>query len=100
MPATSAGMTSHQLSHPGPLRPAPALGHHGADISGGSTMSGEKIAIVTGAGTGVGRAAALALMRVGYAVVLAGRRKEMLDQVAEEGKASNGGGLGGPSEGA
>ena len=53
-------------------------------------MSGQKIAIVTGAGTGVGRAAALALMRVGYAVVLAGRRKEMLDQVAQEGKATNG----------
>src|SRR5262244_1842423 len=55
-----------------------------------STMSGQKIAIVTGAGTGVGRAAALALMRVGYAIVLAGRRKEMLDQVAAEGKATNG----------
>jgi NAD(P)-dependent dehydrogenase (short-subunit alcohol dehydrogenase family) len=53
-------------------------------------MSGQKIAIVTGAGTGVGRAAALALMKVGYAVVLAGRRKEMLDKVAEEGKATNG----------
>ena len=37
-------------------------------------MSGQKVAIVTGAGTGVGRAAALALMKVGYAVVLAGRR--------------------------
>jgi NAD(P)-dependent dehydrogenase (short-subunit alcohol dehydrogenase family) len=47
-------------------------------------MSGQKIAIVTGAGTGVGRAAALALMRVGYAVVLAGRRKEMLDKVSGE----------------
>src|SRR5215471_15008706 len=56
-------------------------------------MSGQKVAIVTGAGTGVGRAAALALMRVGYAVVLAGRRKEMLDQVADEGKATNGASL-------
>jgi NAD(P)-dependent dehydrogenase (short-subunit alcohol dehydrogenase family) len=56
-------------------------------------MSGQKIAIVTGAGTGVGRAAALALMKVGYAVVLAGRRKEMLDQVAGEGKATNGASL-------
>src|SRR5215813_1910113 len=50
----------------------------------------ERIAIVTGAGTGVGRAAALALMKVGYAVVLAGRRKEMLDGVAKEGTATNG----------
>src|SRR5215470_13156468 len=50
----------------------------------------ERIAIVTGAGTGVGRAAALALMKVGYAVVLAGRRKDMLDGVAREGTATNG----------
>jgi NAD(P)-dependent dehydrogenase (short-subunit alcohol dehydrogenase family) len=48
-------------------------------------MSTEKIAIVTGAGTGVGRAATLALMREGYTVVLAGRRKEMLEAVAKEG---------------
>jgi NAD(P)-dependent dehydrogenase (short-subunit alcohol dehydrogenase family) len=48
-------------------------------------MSDQKIAIVTGAGTGVGRAAALALIKAGYAVVLAGRRKAMLDAVAAEG---------------
>jgi NAD(P)-dependent dehydrogenase (short-subunit alcohol dehydrogenase family) len=34
--------------------------------------------VVTGAGTGVGRAASLALMRVGFTVVLVGRRREML----------------------
>ena len=44
-----------------------------------------KIAIVTGAGTGVGRAAALALMKAGYIVALAGRRKDKLDEVAAEG---------------
>jgi NAD(P)-dependent dehydrogenase (short-subunit alcohol dehydrogenase family) len=38
-----------------------------------------KVAIVTGAGTGVGRAVALALLQEGYSVVLAGRRKEPLD---------------------
>ena len=38
-----------------------------------------KIAVVTGAGTGVGRAASLALMNAGYTVVLAGRRLEMLE---------------------
>jgi NAD(P)-dependent dehydrogenase (short-subunit alcohol dehydrogenase family) len=42
----------------------------------------EKVAVVTGAGTGVGRAVALALAAEGYAVVLAGRRKEMLDETA------------------
>jgi NAD(P)-dependent dehydrogenase (short-subunit alcohol dehydrogenase family) len=44
-----------------------------------------KVAIVTGAGTGVGRAAALALMKAGYAVTLVGRRKEPLEAVAKEG---------------
>jgi NAD(P)-dependent dehydrogenase (short-subunit alcohol dehydrogenase family) len=48
-------------------------------------MATQKIAVVTGAGTGVGRAATLALMREGYTVVLAGRRKDMLEAVAKEG---------------
>jgi NAD(P)-dependent dehydrogenase (short-subunit alcohol dehydrogenase family) len=47
-------------------------------------MAVQKIALVTGAGSGVGRAAALALSRDGYAVVLAGRRREMLEAVAKE----------------
>ena len=42
-----------------------------------------KIAIVTGAGTGVGKAAALALLKGGWSVVLAGRRPEPLDEVAK-----------------
>jgi NAD(P)-dependent dehydrogenase (short-subunit alcohol dehydrogenase family) len=44
----------------------------------------QKIALVTGAGTGVGRAVSLALLRDGYTVVLAGRRQEKLDEVARE----------------
>jgi NAD(P)-dependent dehydrogenase (short-subunit alcohol dehydrogenase family) len=48
-------------------------------------MSSEsKIAIVTGAGSGVGKAAALALLGAGYRVVLAGRRMEPLQAVAKE----------------
>jgi NAD(P)-dependent dehydrogenase (short-subunit alcohol dehydrogenase family) len=46
--------------------------------------SHEKVALVTGAGTGVGRAAALALLEDGYRVVLAGRRLEPLQQVITE----------------
>jgi NAD(P)-dependent dehydrogenase (short-subunit alcohol dehydrogenase family) len=42
----------------------------------------ERIAVVTGAGSGVGRAAALALLNDGYAVALAGRRKEPLEETA------------------
>jgi NAD(P)-dependent dehydrogenase (short-subunit alcohol dehydrogenase family) len=41
-----------------------------------------KVAIVTGAGTGVGKAVALALAQEGYAVVLAGRRQATLDATA------------------
>jgi NAD(P)-dependent dehydrogenase (short-subunit alcohol dehydrogenase family) len=43
-----------------------------------------KAAIVTGAGTGIGRAVSLALLREGYAVALAGRRKEALDETAAQ----------------
>ena len=42
-------------------------------------VSDNKIAIITGAGSGVGRAAALALYANGYAVTLAGRRSEVLN---------------------
>jgi NAD(P)-dependent dehydrogenase (short-subunit alcohol dehydrogenase family) len=44
-------------------------------------MSNPKTAIVTGAGTGIGKAAALALLKDGYQVVLAGRRLEPLNEV-------------------
>ncbi len=47
-----------------------------------------KVAIVTGAGTGIGKAVALALLRDGYRVVFAGRREEPLRQaIAEAGPA-------------
>lgn len=42
----------------------------------------DKVALVTGAGTGIGRAAALSLNRIGYAVVLAGRRAALLEETA------------------
>ena len=47
-----------------------------------------KVALVTGAGTGIGKHSALALMREGYAVVLAGRRKDLLETTAAEGKST------------
>src|SRR5881628_3415552 len=43
-----------------------------------------KVAIVTGAGSGVGKAVALALLKEGYQVALAGRRKDALEKVVAE----------------
>ena len=43
----------------------------------------EKVALVTGSGSGIGRASALALSKEGYAIVLAGRRQESLDETAK-----------------
>ncbi len=46
--------------------------------------STQRTALVTGAGTGVGKAVALALLKAGYRVALAGRRREMLEQTVKE----------------
>jgi NAD(P)-dependent dehydrogenase (short-subunit alcohol dehydrogenase family) len=50
--------------------------------------SNRKVAIVTGAGSGIGRATALALLAEGYNVVLAGRRPEPLEETAARGRES------------
>src|SRR6266849_6560658 len=61
---------------------------HAHDIEEVQVMGvSEKVAIVTGAGTGIGKCVALALMQHGFAVVLAGRRREVLDATAAEGTA-------------
>ena len=57
-----------------------------------------KVAIVTGAGSGIGRTVALALMREGYAVALAGRRAALLEQTAAEGEAAGGRALAVPTD--
>lgn len=44
----------------------------------------DKIALITGAGSGVGRASSRALLQAGFAVVLAGRRRDALEQTAAE----------------
>jgi NAD(P)-dependent dehydrogenase (short-subunit alcohol dehydrogenase family) len=49
-----------------------------------------KVAVVTGAGTGIGKSVALALMKEGYAVALAGRRADKLEETAAEGTSTNG----------
>src|SRR5258708_10422290 len=49
-------------------------------------MPKDKVALVTGAGSGIGRASALALLADGYSVTLVGRRKAELDKTAEQAK--------------
>jgi NADP-dependent 3-hydroxy acid dehydrogenase YdfG len=46
--------------------------------------SHDKVAVVTGAGSGIGKGVALALLKAGYSVALAGRRAELLDKTAAE----------------
>src|SRR6266849_6007233 len=48
-----------------------------------------RIALVTGAGTGIGKRTSLLLWQAGYCVVLAGRRVEPLEQTAKEAGVSN-----------
>lgn len=50
--------------------------------------SSGKVAIITGAGSGIGKQVAIALAHEGYAVALAGRRKEPLETTAEDAKAN------------
>ena len=47
-------------------------------------MAQKRVALVTGAGSGIGKSAALALIKDGYHVALVGRRKDMLEKAAAE----------------
>jgi NAD(P)-dependent dehydrogenase (short-subunit alcohol dehydrogenase family) len=52
--------------------------------------SPRKVAFVTGAGTGIGKAVATGLLQEGYAVALAGRRADTLERTASEAGAATG----------
>jgi len=52
-------------------------------------MTQKKVALVTGAGTGIGKSAALALLGDGYHVGLVGRRKELLEKTAADSGATD-----------
>jgi NAD(P)-dependent dehydrogenase (short-subunit alcohol dehydrogenase family) len=70
---------------------------HNSRTTGPSTnrkehhMSGHnKIALITGAGSGVGRAVALAMAKEGYTVVITGRRASALEETVATGKGLSG----------
>ncbi len=48
-------------------------------------MTGQKVALITGAGSGIGKSTALTFLRDGFGVVLAGREKDRLEAVAAAG---------------
>jgi NAD(P)-dependent dehydrogenase (short-subunit alcohol dehydrogenase family) len=50
----------------------------------------QRVALITGGGSGIGRAVALGFAREGYAVVITGRHKQRLDETAELGKTAKG----------
>lgn len=51
-------------------------------------MPTDKVAVVTGGGSGIGKASALGLARAGFSVVVAGRRREPLDDTVKQGEAA------------
>ncbi|MDE2899447.1 MAG: SDR family NAD(P)-dependent oxidoreductase [Chloroflexota bacterium] len=58
----------------------------------------DKVAVITGASSGIGRQSALVLLKAGYSVVLAGRRAELLDSAIEEAGAPAGKALAVPTD--
>jgi NAD(P)-dependent dehydrogenase (short-subunit alcohol dehydrogenase family) len=67
-----------------PDRPAKSLGTTRAGCAHCGDMETPKIVIVTGAGSGIGRACAHALLAAGHTVVLAGRRADVLETAGRE----------------
>ena len=63
-----------------------AFGSNGGGIHGRRKSANGKTAIVTGAGTGIGKATAAALLAEGWNTVFVGRRKNLLDEAVAEAK--------------
>jgi NADP-dependent 3-hydroxy acid dehydrogenase YdfG len=61
-------------------------------------MGTRKTALVTGAGSGIGRAVALAFQSAGYSVVLAGRRRAELERTSAQANRAGGEMLSAPTD--
>src|SRR6478609_4426041 len=72
------------MRSPATLDRSPSDGAGSAESAAVYRAAMARIAVITGAGTGVGRASAVALAGDGFTIVLAGRRAELLDEVAAE----------------
>ena len=83
-PTALATDNAHLDSAAGAVRTRPGAATRNRTIERQTMSSTSKVALVTGAGTGIGKAAAQALLRHGYRVVLAGRRTAPLQQAIDE----------------
>src|SRR4051812_8254801 len=80
------------------LRATNAPPFHKNQIRRRHSMSTQKVALVTGAGSGVGRASAVALFKAGYSIVVVGRRADALEQTLQSASANAATGLAVPTD--
>src|SRR4051794_24876263 len=83
-----AGATAGAATRTCPPTPPACFRSPLAPTTAGGRPLSRPVAVVTGAGSGIGREVAHALLEYGYSVALAGRRAEALDETIADGKAT------------